>query len=416
MLDDNNGRITKPRSRQACNRCHARRVRCDASVQGIPCSGCIASNLSGACRLIESRKGRDGSGRFSTRTNSSGSVTRSQPPAGPESETRSTTLAVSPDSTVQEQQGSIEAGQGADEPELIQRPASEADQWSKIVSQDVVRSMKDSRRITYVGESWNLSYMMQWKSHAAALNDSNDSRFQHTSPSETTDGDSPCFHIPMPSQQDTRSSRPANQFGTRQDQILPSHVQLAMIDAYFAYHHVHYPIVAEQEFQASLADKSVSPLLLSAVLYAGAIHVSDQVIYRAGFDSRQVCLKKLYHHSKMIFFTDDENAEICDQLSRVQTAFLLHHMWLSPNSTMDCWNWLSLTVRLAQNMGMHRSTTRTSMAEEDKKLWKRIWWSLYVSPPAWKTLGFGLIILPAGKRHTACQWCWEASYNQRLGL
>jgi hypothetical protein len=153
-----------------------------------------------------------------------------------------------------------------------------------------------------------------------------------------------------------------------------------MIDAYFAHHFVHYPIIAEQEFRTSFNDKTVSLLLLSAVLYAGAIHVSDQVIYRAGFDSRQVCLRKLYNHSKMIFFTEDDNVEIGDQLSRVQAAFLLHHMWLSPNSTMDCWNWLSLAVRLAQNMGMHRSTTRTTMVEKDRKLWKRIWWSLYVSP------------------------------------
>jgi hypothetical protein len=295
-------------------------------------------------------------------------------------EARSTTGtgAASPDSPAEQQYGSVESGLDADEPELIRRTASEADQWSKIVSQDV-SSLKDSRRITYVGESWNLSYMMQWKSHAAGVHESNASRFRHTSPSETTDGDSPCFHIPMPLQQDTQSPRSAKPSRTFRDQILPLNVQLAVIDAYFAHHHVHYPIIAEREFRTSFDDKSVSLLLLSAVLYAGAIHVADQVVYRAGFDSRQLCLRKLYNRSKTIFFTEDDNAEISDQLSRVQAAFLLHHMWLSPNSTMDCWNWLSLAVRLAQNMGMHRSTTRTSMNEEDRKLWKRIWWSLYVS-------------------------------------
>lgn len=380
MLDDNNGRIAKPRSKQACNRCHSRRVRCDASVRGIPCSGCIASNLSGACRLIESRRARDGSGRFSTKTSELDSTTRSIPSTGSVGEVRSaaTTGSASPGSTVEREYGSIGAGLGVEEPELIRRAASEADQWSKIVSQDV-SSLKDSRHITYVGESWNLSYMLQWKSRAA-LQDPNDPGVRHTSPSETTDGDSPCFHIPMPLQQDTQSPRPAKPSSTFQDHILPSHVQLAMIDSYFAHHHVHYPIIAEHEFRTSLDDNSVSLLLLSAVLYAGAIHVADQVIYRAGFDSRQICLRKLYHHSKMIFFTEDDNAEASDQLSRVQAAFLLHHMWLTPNSTMDCWTWLSMAVRLAQNMGMHRSTTRTSLNEEDRKLWKRIWWSLYVSP------------------------------------
>lgn len=387
MLDHNNGRIVKPRSKHACNRCHARRVRCDASVRGIPCSGCIASNLGGACRLIESRKARDGSGRFSTKASDLGSTTRSLPSAGSVGEVRSaaTAGAASPDSPVEQEYESVGAGPDADEPELIRRAASEADQWSKIVSQDV-SSLKDSRHITYVGESWNLSYMLQWKSRAAALHDSNDPGVRHTSPSETTDADSPCFHIPMPLQQDTQSPRSAKPSSTFKGQILPSNVQLAMIDAYFAHHHVHYPVIAEHEFRTSLDDKSISLLLLSAVLYAGAIHVADQVIYRAGFDSRQACLRKLYNHSKMIFFTEDDNAEISDQLSRVQAAFLLHHMWLTPNSTMDCWTWLSMAVRLAQNMGMHRSTTRTSLNEEDRKLWKRIWWSLYVSLSIWSGL------------------------------
>lgn len=400
MLDDNNGRVTKSRSKQACNRCHARRVRCDASVHGIPCSGCIASNLAEACRLMESRKGRDGSGRFSTKTINHGSTTRSQLSTGSVGEARSTTAAASPDFPMQQQYGGVEAGLDSDEPELVRRAASEADQWSKIVSQDV-SSMKDSRRITYVGESWNLSYMMQWKSHAAAMHDCNDPRFRHTSPSDTTDGDSPCFHIPMPLQQDAQSPRSAKPSCTFQDHILPSNVRLAMIDAYFAHHSVHYPIIAEHEFRTSFNDKSVSQLLLSAVLYAGAIHVSDQVIYRAGFDSRQVCLRKLYNHSKMIFFTEDDNVEISDQLSRVQAAFLLHHMWLSPNSTMDCWNWLSLAVRLAQNMGMHRSTTRTTMVEEDRKLWKRIWWSLYVSLNT-ASLFQIVVNIRAVQRHTDC--------------
>lgn len=193
--------------------------------------------------------------------------------------------------------------------------------------------------------------MMLWKSYAAALHESNDSRIRHTSPSETTDSDSACFHIPMPSQRDTqsppRSTKPSSTFP---DQILPSKIQLAIIDAYFAHHLVHYP----NHRGAKVSHKLYRQVRLDTALVScpvclrhSCLRDSDQVIYRSGFDSRQFYLRKFYNYSKMIFFAEADNEEISDQLSRVQAALLLHHMWLSPNSTMDCWSWLSLAIRLA---------------------------------------------------------------------
>jgi hypothetical protein len=259
--------------------------------------------------------------------------------------------------------------------ETVRPMSGEADQWSKIISRERIPA-PDGRRVTYLGESWTLSYMIQWKSRGS-VSEKDDMMNNRPPPSEVDD-DSGGLHVPVPMEQDTPSPRSAIASSMVRDQ-LPPDIQLALIEAYFAYNHILYPVVSEDEFRTGFANRTLSPLLLAAVLYAGALHVSDPVIYRAGFDSRQTCLRKLYNRSKKIFFDEEDNGETGDQLSRVQAAFLLHNMWSSPNATMDPWTWLGLATRLAQNMGMHRSTARSSLKESDRRLWKRIWWSLYVS-------------------------------------
>lgn len=378
------GRVVKTRSRQACKRCHDRRVRCDVAARGVPCSGCAASGAGGACRLLQSRKVRGEDGRFSglpcepqsPRPVSGG---RSGRPPDPDTPQQPLT------SDRHQHGGGDDAAAPAEDDaeedvETVRRPASEAEQWSNIISSGAA-PVPDGRRMTYFGESWNLSYMIQWRSHEASHDPADSApHASDPSPSAAADDDNrPSLHIAMPvSQEDTPSPRSATALSRLRDQ-LPSGSQAALVDAYFGHHHVHYPVMAEHEFRERLAAGVVSPLLLSAVLYAGAIHVPDPVIHRAGFDTRQACLRKLYARSRNLFFEGEADSEIGDQLSRVQAAFLLHHMWLSPNSTMDCWTWLSLAIRLAQNMGMHRSTSRAALSDDHRKLWKRIWWSLYVS-------------------------------------
>lgn len=372
------GKVKKPRSRIACKRCHDRRVRCDVSGRGPPCSGCIANNVADACRLLESKRSRGDNGRFSTRaTTDATSRTTSLSPVtygGPD-HTESPYSSGSPRPEPADKRAVVQAdGLGAEE--SGRSPGAEADQWSKIISRDRFR-VPDSRRVTYLGESWTLSYMSQWKSRGRVV-EANDNGSHPASPSEV-DNESPDLHVPVPieSHLDTPSPSSTRTSSVMRDQ-LPRDIRLALVDAYFAYNHGLYPITCEKDFRSSVANGTTSPLLLSAVLYAGALHASDPIIYRAGFDSRQACLGKLYSRAKAIFFDDEHDAGGSDQLPRVQAAFLLHNMWLSPNATMDPWTWLGLAIRLAQNMGMHRSTARSSLPDNDRRLWKRIWWSLYV--------------------------------------
>jgi hypothetical protein len=414
------GKVKKPRSRIACKRCHDRRVRCDVSGRGPPCSGCIANNVADACRLLESKRSRGDNGRFSTRRAADAiSTTTSLSPVtygGPD-HAGSPCSSGSPRPEPAGKRPVVQAdGLGAQE--TGRSPGAEADQWSEIISRDRFR-VPNSRRVTYLGESWTLSYMSQWKSRGRVV-EANDRGCQHASPSEVDEG-SRGLHVPVPIdwQQDTPSPSSTRTSSAIRDQ-LPRDIRLALIDAYFAYNHSLYPITCEKDFRSSVANGTTSPLLLSAVLYAGALHASDPVIYRAGFDSRQACLGKLYGRAKAIFFDDEHDAGGSDQLPRVQAAFLLHNMWSSPNATMDPWTWLGLAIRLAQNMGMHRSTARSSLPDSDRRLWKRIWWSLYVGSPSHADFGFlrdlRTNVFPAVERYPDSSCSRQATDDQQSRL
>lgn len=248
--------------------------------------------------------------------------------------------------------------------EVQHSPDSDADQWSKMVSGEETRIVNGGR-VTYLGESWTLSYVLQWKSRDRSASGGNRPQF---SPE-------PGLHVGVPfGDQDSPSQRSELASVVMPEDHLPRDTQEALITAYCDHNHSLYPIISQQYFRTALFSRTISPLLLCSVLYAGALHVPDSVVYRAKYESRQACLTDLYSRAKRLFFGDDAE----DQLAKVQAAFLLHNMWQGPNSTMDPWTWLGMAIRLAQNMGMHRTTAKSALKPEDRKLWRKIWWSLYV--------------------------------------
>ncbi|CAH0054235.1 unnamed protein product [Clonostachys solani] len=354
----------KRRSRIACKRCHDRRVRCDVSVIGTPCSGCTASNLDLECQILNSKRVRGGNGRFSTRDvpempqrpltpleSISGQTEREENPPSPE-ET--------------EDSGSTSQ----------QVPADETDIWSRVVSYQT-RLPSDGQRVVYVGEPWTLAYVMQWKGRQRqGMAD------VAGSPNGLSTESPTAVHVSVPIENHTspdsqlQSQSSTTTVSTANASNLPADIQRALIKSYFSRHNILYPVLDNRRFSELSRSHTVDPCLHLAVLYAGALHVPDPIIYRAGFDSRQACLISLYRRAKHIFFQNDDDGTV-DQLSYIQSAFLLHNMWQGPNATLNPWTWLGLAIRMAQNIGMHRSTQSSSLPEADKRLWKRIWWCLY---------------------------------------
>ncbi len=304
------GKVKKPRSRMACKRCHDRRVRCDASAKGVPCTACTASAVGEECRLIESRRSRGGNGRFASKAPEA-------KPGCPESpwssnQTPATIPGISPTSRATSPEIEYVSRGSVDN---SRSPATEDDQWSNMISRDEPESAApESARVTYLGESWTLSYVLQWRAQRQLADEplSRAPGLHFALPAKSQDSPSPKQHAPA-----------SVVSGITEGLMRDIHEPLA--EAYFKYHNSLYPVILEEEFWGSFRSRTVPPLLLNAVLYAGALHVSDAVIYRAKYESREACLKDIYCKAKRLFFEDEGGADLIDQLNRVQAAFLLHN-------------------------------------------------------------------------------------------
>lgn len=368
-------KIKKTRSRIACKRCHDRRVRCDAEKAGTPCSQCREVNLGHACQLISSRRFRGNNGRFFCRdmhnkVQTTGSI------MSPISEVSNSMQSLPAEHLESQGQNDGIEDVAPSETSLVRAASTEADVWSKVVSYDHSRPA-DGRRVLYVGEPWTLAYVMQWKSQRHEVR-RGDEHSVHEMVAESPQG----VHVQVP-MDDSVPSPPqpvaaASPASITSQSNLSMERQQELIDSYFTRNHRLYPILNQQDFRSAFRAGTLSPTLALAVFYAAALHIPDPVIYRMGFDCRKTCLLTFYGRAKNSFFANDDDSST-DQLSHIQAAFLLHNMWQGPNANMDPWTWLGLGIRMAQNIGMHRSTRQSSLSETDQKLWKRIWWCYYVS-------------------------------------
>lgn len=245
-----------------------------------------------------------------------------------------------------------------------QSNASESEQWYMLIN-DTNRPAKRTGGIIYLGESWSLSYSRHLGSETPSRRGEKDRALHFPTPDSPEEATPPRVD---PAQNPLiRSLR---------NTLPPLNTQKALINAYIKYGYPLYPAIDPAPFRNWTDPSSVSLLLLLSVLFSGALHVEESVIHQAGYGSRLECLDAFYNQAKMLFDTDLEN----DKVAVVSSAFMLHDWWSGPTATMDPLIWLGHATRLAQNMGMHRSTAGSSIDASDKKLCKRIWWSIYVCP------------------------------------
>lgn len=148
-----------------------------------------------------------------------------------------------------------------------------------------------------------------------------------------------------------------------------------LVDSFFTKTHPYFPIVDEAKFREQYRKNCVPVLLLHAVLLVGARTSHHQRVER----SRQTVLAILFGRAKQVFDMRHEN----DRMHLVQAAMLFSwHLQDGDNSGANSWYWLGVACRIAFGLGMHRSGTRDPLTADrmplgDRRIWRRIWWTLY---------------------------------------
>jgi hypothetical protein len=147
-----------------------------------------------------------------------------------------------------------------------------------------------------------------------------------------------------------------------------------LLDVYFHTFHPNFPIFNRGDFFRRLQEKSLSLLVLQAVYFLSATHCDMRLISDAGFSSRQEARLTFYKRAKALFDADYE----ADAIANMQALFLISFWWGGALDQKDTWHWLGAAISLAQSKGLHRSTKGSDLSAADQRLWKCIWWSIYV--------------------------------------
>ncbi|OQD98976.1 hypothetical protein PENVUL_c067G08684 [Penicillium vulpinum] len=147
-----------------------------------------------------------------------------------------------------------------------------------------------------------------------------------------------------------------------------------LLQAYFDWLHPCFPILDRADLQRDYQDGTLSPLLFQSILFIGVSLCSDTALNITGFNNRYQAKEVFYQRAKDIYDSGWET----DTVIKLQSLFLLSFWRGTATEERDVRFWLGAAISLAQKKGMHVMSKLSFLNAKDQKIWKRIWWALYV--------------------------------------
>ncbi|KAK8243236.1 fungal-specific transcription factor domain-containing protein [Phyllosticta capitalensis] len=326
----------RQRASRACETCHARKVRCDAASLGVPCTNCTAFAIE--CKIPTPKRKKTG--------NKKDSDSEQGPPQD----------AFQPATTKAAE---------AESPTTISNPTGlnlGRDEKSTVfMKPKFARApIKEAGRVAYLGESSNLSLLVH-------------DRYG------TTD----VVHYPLPESVRGTKARvnelddmEINILHTRGAFLLPPRALCdELVEAFFKWVAPVVPVINRSRFMRQYRDPRNPPslLLLQAILLAGSrVCNNPQLMDSSG--STTPAAMTFYKRAKALFDANYED----DRVTIVQALILMGWYWEGPEDvTKNVFYWSRVAIVVAQGSGMHRSVEGSQLSRADKRLWKRIWWTLF---------------------------------------
>lgn len=397
------------RAAKACQRCNARRVKCDASETGLPCTRCRNTGQA-ECRLIDTRRGRYSRDQIKARAAAARAENAQKnegltPPSSTKSskhnDTGTTDSANDGTKTI-----SLQYCRGAEYAPSSEGPSPSHStspndaattassnesayrdvSWSAMFQhfldnrqnnrQDVI----DKCSITYLGESFPLALVLEdlqedgrgrTKLHHAGpplgqaeQTPSSADRSKRSGGVDENGGHPP--HL-LPEDMNCLRNKQALEYP---EAALFEALMLTFVDVVFPM----YPIVSREEFIGQYKERRLPLILLQSACFAAATHCPIEVLNRAGFSGRRQARFFFYRKAKALFDTGYESNKIV-----ILQSIILLSMWGgSPNNYWNFYSWISTGVTIAETLGLHRSIAGTNMDPKDRSLLKRIWWVLVI--------------------------------------
>ncbi|KAI9797917.1 MAG: Cutinase transcription factor 1 alpha, partial [Sarcosagium campestre] len=245
--------------------------------------------------------------------------------------------------------------------EQAAQQAAHNDTYTQFMKPKFARApIKDAGRVAYLGESSNLSLLVHDKH-----------------------GNSDVVHYPLP--ENVRGSRARlTELDNVEIEILhqrgafllpPRALCDELIEAYFTWVAPVVPVINRSRFMRRYRDPKNPPslLLLQALLLAGSRVCHNPQLMDANGSTTPAAMT-FYKRAKALYDANYED----DRVTIVQALVLMGWYWEGPEDvTKNVFYWSRVATIVAQGSGMHRSVEGSQLSKADKRLWKRIWWTLF---------------------------------------
>ncbi|OAP59574.1 hypothetical protein AYL99_06872 [Fonsecaea erecta] len=366
------------RGRVACQRCHLKKTRCDASDR-LPCSNCAGKSLE--CVLVESRRGRHVRKRRTPQDQRP-----KEKPVYTTVDTRGLPASANPQSY-----GPLTNGDHASQPVLntvspprsnrvVSPSLSDDESPDMLYAQVAERSvnandkpMTDLGDSVFLGETFSLTYVVHDVLAPFLSKEPLHQRCLHVSipdnPGMKHQGRSPLHQDDQVAANQARLLKERKIFHRLAPEILQQ-----LLDVYFDYFHYAYPIVERSEYHDAAQAVRRSQLVLNSLLMVATTLCEEEILIAGGFKDRHVARSAFYRQARLLYDADAEP----DKLNNIRALFLMSFWWGRPNDLKDSWYWLGMAISIAKSLGLHRTTTSSNFGPRKSQLWKRLWWSLQI--------------------------------------
>ncbi|KID90723.1 Ctf1 transcription factor [Metarhizium guizhouense ARSEF 977] len=339
----------RQRASRACE------VRCDAASLGVPCTNCVAFQIE--CRIpTPKRKKAQNAGNQTTKDSDSDREADDRPhqttPGSASSYPRPPTVSHTSDGT---------PSSSMTEAQVRQEEVDSGTYLNLVMKPKFTRApITEAGRVAFLGESSNLTLLVHDRQ-----------------------GSSDVVHYPLP--ENVRGSRARlTELDNVEIEILhqrgafllpPRSLCDELIEAYFKWVHPIVPVINRSRFMRQYRDPKNPPslLLLQAVLLAGSRVCTNAQLMDANGSTTPAALT-FYKRAKALYDANYED----DRVTIVQSLLLMGWYWEGPEDvTKNVFYWSRVATIVAQGSGMHRSVEQSQLSKSDKRLWKRIWWTLF---------------------------------------
>ena len=148
-----------------------------------------------------------------------------------------------------------------------------------------------------------------------------------------------------------------------------------LVEAFFEWVAPVVPCINRSRFMRRYRDSKNPPslLLLQAILLAGSRVCTNPQLMDANGSTTPAAMT-FYKRAKALYDANYED----DRVTIVQALILMGWYWEGPEDvTKNVFYWSRVATVVAQGSGMHRSVESSQLSRADKRIWKRIWWTLF---------------------------------------